>query len=72
MKYTKQMMKMMEELRNEGLEVSSNGVGFTVNGYYVENGSTISIYKKANLQDMELATSYKTPKSALKFLKGGK
>lgn len=63
-KYAKQMINMMNALRNQGIETKSNGVGmFTANGYYVETSSVTNIYK-----GQTLVASYKTPKSALNFL----
>jgi hypothetical protein len=59
MKYNKQMMDMAKELN--GVYVDA---GFMVNGYYVETSSVTNIYK-----DYELIKSYKTPKSAVNWLK---
>ena len=63
MKYAKQFSKMVEELRSNGVTVTSNGAGFYANGYYVETSSVTNIYKYN-----ELEASYKTPKSAIRFL----
>ena len=58
---------MMEELSNQGIEVNYNGAGFyTSNGFYVESSSITNIYK-----GHELEASYKTPKSAIRFIVGG-
>jgi hypothetical protein len=53
----------MNELRENGLEVNSNGVGFYVNNLYVETSSVTNIYNNG-----ELVKSFKTPKSAINFL----
>jgi hypothetical protein len=67
MNYAKQVSNMMEELSNKGIEVNYNGIGFyTSNGYYVESSSVTNIYR-----ENELEASYKTPKSAVRFLTYG-
>ena len=64
MKFTKIANEMMNELRENGINVNYNGSGFyTSNGYYVEVGSTINVYK-----EYELVNSSKTKKSAMNFL----
>jgi hypothetical protein len=65
MNYAKQFSNMVNELRKNDIEVSSNGVGFMANGYYVETSSVTNIYKEG-----ELEASYKTPKSAIRFIIG--
>ena len=66
MNFSKQFSNMVNELRANELEVNMMGVGFSVNGYYVETSSITNIYK-----GHELVKSYKTPKSALNFLMKG-
>lgn len=64
MKFTRMMVNMMNELRKNGIECNTNGVGFyTSNGYYVEVSSVINIYRSN-----ELEASYKTKKSAMNFI----
>jgi hypothetical protein len=54
---------MVNVLRENGLQVESNGVGFYTNGLYIETSSVTNIYSKG-----ELVKSFKTPKSAINFL----
>lgn len=63
MKYTKQLLNMVSELRADGNEVNMIGVGAETKGYYFEVSSVINIYK-----GHDLVKSVKTPSTALKFL----
>ena len=63
MNFSKQVSNMMNELRANEFEVNMMGVGFSVNGYYVESSSVTNIYK-----GHELVKSYKTPKSTINWL----
>jgi hypothetical protein len=59
MKYTKQLMKMANELNGKYTDA-----GFTINGFYVETSSITNIYR-----NNELIKTFKTPQGAMNYLK---
>lgn len=65
MKYTKQLLNMVEALRSEGFEVKlSNNTAYLIGkGISFESSSITKIYK-----GNEIIKEYKTPKSAIKYL----
>lgn len=65
MKFTQQLIKMVEVLRNEGFEVRlDNNTAYLVGkGIAFETSSITNIY-----QDGEIIKSYKTPSSAIKYI----